>query len=181
MWCKYLPRHGTTSSGGFWVYLYSQSLYSFLLEWVFIRRYCTADMVKMRGRLCIIQYVFLYVSPYFCIKYQRHADWQNSLQHLLPLPFFLTLAPNIYDHWNFALASEPIRLPVIGVHMPSLVAYLIGNILTQYPFLNTVIFILYYVQTRAYTQYQYIWRIYYHKVFSLTVLSGICALALYLY
>jgi len=64
---------------------------------------------------------------------------KNSLQHLLPLPFFLTLAPNIYDHWNFALASEPLRLPVIGVHMPSLIVYLIGNVLTQYPFLNAAI------------------------------------------
>jgi len=65
------------------------------------------------------------------------------LQHLLPLPFFLTLAPNIYDHWNFALASEPLRLSVIGVYMPSLIVYLIGNVLTQYPFLNTTI--LYYI------------------------------------
>lgn len=58
-----------------------------------------------------------------------------SLQHFLPLPFFLTLAPNIYEHWKFALASEPLKLPLIGVHMPSLIAYLIGNVLTQYPFL----------------------------------------------
>ncbi|KAG5312662.1 S35B4 protein, partial [Acromyrmex insinuator] len=60
------------------------------------------------------------------------------LQHLLPLPFFLTLAPNIYDHWNFALASEPLRLPVIGVHMPSLIVYLIGNVLTQYMCISSV-------------------------------------------
>lgn len=53
---------------------------------------------------------------------------------MLPLPFFLTLAPNIYDHWKFALASESMKLPLLGLHMPSLVTYLIGNILTQYPF-----------------------------------------------
>lgn len=93
--------------------------------------------------------VSLYVFPYYCVKYQRHADWQNSLQHLLPLPFFLTLAPNIYDHWNFALASEPLRLPVIGIHLPSLIAYLIGNILTQYPFLNTDTYIILRTNMRA--------------------------------
>lgn len=63
-----------------------------------------------------------------------------SLQHLLPLPFFLTLAPNIFEHWNFALASEPLRLPVIGLYLPKLFVYLIGNVLTQYPFLITVVF-----------------------------------------
>lgn len=64
--------------------------------------------------------------------------YKISLQHFLPLPFFLTLAPNIYDHWKFALASEPMKLPLIGVHMPSLIVYLIGNVLTQYPLLITV-------------------------------------------
>lgn len=76
-------------------------------------------------------------------RYGKNAREALYYTHLLPLPFFLTLAPNIYDHWNFALASEPLRLPVIGVHMPSLIVYLIGNVLTQYPFLNAII--LYYI------------------------------------
>lgn len=73
------------------------------------------------------------------------------LQHFLPLPFFLTLAPNIYDHWKFALASEPLSLPLIGVHMPSLIIYLIGNVLTQYPFLIATM--LYYVQYHISDEY----------------------------
>lgn len=71
-------------------------------------------------------------------RYGKNAREAMFYTHLLPLPFFLTLTTNIYDHWNFALASEPLKVPVIGVHMPSLIAYLIGNILTQYMCISSV-------------------------------------------
>ncbi|GAB1861199.1 UDP-xylose and UDP-N-acetylglucosamine transporter-like [Camponotus japonicus] len=71
-------------------------------------------------------------------RYGKHAREALYYTHFLPLPFFLTLAPNIYDHWKFALASEPLKLPLIGVHMPSLIAYLIGNVLTQYICISSV-------------------------------------------
>lgn len=65
---------------------------------------------------------------------------QYLLQHLLPLPFFLTLAPNIWEHFKYALASESYTVPVINLQMPILVVYLIGNILTQYPFTSNLLF-----------------------------------------
>ncbi|XP_067204985.1 UDP-xylose and UDP-N-acetylglucosamine transporter isoform X1 [Linepithema humile] len=68
-------------------------------------------------------------------RYGKNAREALYYTHLLPLPFFLMLVPNIYDHWNFAWASEPLSLPLIGISIPSLIVYLIGNILTQYPFL----------------------------------------------
>ncbi|XP_020283977.1 UDP-xylose and UDP-N-acetylglucosamine transporter-like isoform X2 [Pseudomyrmex gracilis] len=71
-------------------------------------------------------------------RYGKNAREALYYTHLLPLPFFLTLAPNIYDHWKFALASESLKLPLLGLHMPSLVAYLIGNILTQYMCISSV-------------------------------------------
>ncbi|KAL6264557.1 hypothetical protein P5V15_004662 [Pogonomyrmex californicus] len=71
-------------------------------------------------------------------RYGKNAREALYYTHLLPLPFFLTLMPNIYVHWNFALASEPLRLPPIGVQMPSLLVYLIGNILTQYMCISSV-------------------------------------------
>lgn len=95
---------------------------------------------------------FLLLNIYIYIALIDNIIKKNSLQHLLPLPFFLTLTPNIYDHWNFALASEPLRLPVIDVYMPSLIVYLIGNILTQYPFLNIAVL---YERARACIQCQY--------------------------
>lgn len=57
-------------------------------------------------------------------------------QHLLPLPFFLTLTSNIWDHLIYALASDPIKISIINIQVPKLIVYLIGNILTQYPFIN---------------------------------------------
>ncbi|CAL1684518.1 unnamed protein product [Lasius platythorax] len=71
-------------------------------------------------------------------RYGKHAREALYYTHCLSLPFFLITAPSIYDHWNFALASEPLRLPLIGVHMPSLIVYLIGNILTQYICISSV-------------------------------------------
>lgn len=55
-------------------------------------------------------------------------------QHLLPLPFFLTLTSNIKDHLLLAMASDPLIIPVINLSVPKLIVYLIGNVLTQYPF-----------------------------------------------
>ncbi|KAM0728657.1 UDP-xylose and UDP-N-acetylglucosamine transporter [Formica fusca] len=71
-------------------------------------------------------------------RYGKNAREALYYTHFLPLPFFLTLAPNIYDHWKFALASEPLSLPLIDVHMPSLIIYLIGNVLTQYMCISSV-------------------------------------------
>ncbi|XP_072745054.1 UDP-xylose and UDP-N-acetylglucosamine transporter isoform X2 [Anoplolepis gracilipes] len=71
-------------------------------------------------------------------RYGKNAREALFYTHFLPLPFFLTLAPNIYDHWKFALASEPVTLPLIGVNMPALIVYLIGNVLTQYMCISSV-------------------------------------------
>ncbi|XP_012231420.1 UDP-xylose and UDP-N-acetylglucosamine transporter isoform X2 [Linepithema humile] len=71
-------------------------------------------------------------------RYGKNAREALYYTHLLPLPFFLMLVPNIYDHWNFAWASEPLSLPLIGISIPSLIVYLIGNILTQYMCISSV-------------------------------------------
>lgn len=71
-------------------------------------------------------------------RYGKHPKEALFYTHLLPLPFFLTLGPNIWQHWNVALASAPIALPIIGVEIPKLVAYLIGNVLTQYMCIGSV-------------------------------------------
>lgn len=61
-------------------------------------------------------------------------------QHLLPLPFFIILASNIWEHFVYALASEPLEIWPINLSVPKLILYLIGNILTQYPFTNFQLF-----------------------------------------
>ncbi|XP_014473417.1 PREDICTED: UDP-xylose and UDP-N-acetylglucosamine transporter [Dinoponera quadriceps] len=71
-------------------------------------------------------------------RYGKNAREALYYTHLLPLPFFMTLAPNIYEHWKFAYASELTELPLIGLHMPKLIVYLLGNILTQYMCISSV-------------------------------------------
>ncbi|XP_017793632.1 PREDICTED: UDP-xylose and UDP-N-acetylglucosamine transporter [Habropoda laboriosa] len=71
-------------------------------------------------------------------KYEKNAREALYYTHLLPLPFFLTMAPNIWDHFKYALVSDPINISVIDVYMPKLIFYLIGNILTQYMCISSV-------------------------------------------
>ncbi|KZC10044.1 PREDICTED: UDP-xylose and UDP-N-acetylglucosamine transporter-like [Dufourea novaeangliae] len=71
-------------------------------------------------------------------KYGKNAREALYYTHLLPMPFFLTLAPNIWDHFTYALASEPMYLSIINLHVPKLIVYLIGNILTQYLCISSV-------------------------------------------
>lgn len=69
-------------------------------------------------------------------KYGKNAREALYYTHLLPLPFFLTLAPNIWDHFTYALASKPIQ--IINLQIPKLIVYLIGNVLTQYVCISSV-------------------------------------------
>ncbi|XP_076750246.1 ER GDP-fucose transporter [Xylocopa sonorina] len=71
-------------------------------------------------------------------KYGKNAREALYYTHLLPMPFFLTLAPNIWDHFKYALASESIAIPIFNLQVPKLIAYLIGNILTQYMCISSV-------------------------------------------
>lgn len=59
-------------------------------------------------------------------------------QHLLPLPGFLLLYSNIWQHIQITNASEPMMLPLLGTTMPSQWVYLIGNVLTQYICISSV-------------------------------------------
>lgn len=71
-------------------------------------------------------------------QYGKNAREALYYTHLLPLPFFLTLGFNIWDHLKLALASEPMIVPVINIYIPKLIGYLIGNVLTQYMCISSV-------------------------------------------
>lgn len=71
-------------------------------------------------------------------KYGKNPREALYYTHLLPLPFFLTLAPNIWDHFMYALASDPIKISIINLQVPKLILYLIGNVLTQYVCISSV-------------------------------------------
>ncbi|XP_046388400.1 UDP-xylose and UDP-N-acetylglucosamine transporter [Ischnura elegans] len=71
-------------------------------------------------------------------RYGKHPREALYYTHLMPMPGFLLLYKNIWDHAMILSQSEPIATPVIGVLMPKLVLYLIGNVLTQYLCISSV-------------------------------------------
>jgi len=68
-------------------------------------------------------------------KHGKHPREALFYTHALPLPGFLILAPNILNHWNIVLSSPP--LPILPM-VPSMLLYLVGNIITQYLCISAV-------------------------------------------
>lgn len=65
-------------------------------------------------------------------EYGKHSKEALFYNHALPLPGFLLLAPDIYNHALMFSQSEPFQLPVLGIQMPILWFYLLMNVITQY-------------------------------------------------
>ena len=68
-------------------------------------------------------------------KHGKHPREALFYTHALPLPGFLLLAPDILNHWNIVLASP--SLPILPM-VPSMLLYLVGNIITQYLCISAV-------------------------------------------
>ena len=66
----------------------------------------------------------------------KHPKEALFYTHALPLPGFLLLAPDILHHWGIVMASPAIS--VLGLHLPSMLVYLVGNIATQYLCISAV-------------------------------------------
>ncbi|XP_075998576.1 UDP-xylose and UDP-N-acetylglucosamine transporter [Genypterus blacodes] len=62
-------------------------------------------------------------------KYPREALFYN---HFLPLPGFLLLSTDIYNHSVHFSQSTPVVVPVIGTAVPVMWIYLLVNVITQY-------------------------------------------------
>lgn len=71
-------------------------------------------------------------------RYGKYPDEALFYTHLLPLPFFLMLYNNIWEHTVIATHSEAYALPIIGLGLPLQWVYLIGNVLTQYLCISSV-------------------------------------------
>lgn len=71
-------------------------------------------------------------------RYGKYPDEALYYTHLLPLPGFLILYKNIWDHTLIATNSEPYTIPIAHIDVPIMWLYLIGNILTQYLCISSV-------------------------------------------
>ncbi|XP_016998984.2 UDP-xylose and UDP-N-acetylglucosamine transporter [Drosophila takahashii] len=87
----------------------------------------------------------LFVSSYMGVTqellYRRHGKCAREAlyyTHLLPLPAFLLMQDNIRTHWLLALAGESYHLPLLGVAVPLILVYLLGNVLAQHLCISSV-------------------------------------------
>jgi len=91
--------------------------------WLFVGIALLTFALFMSARMGIYQEVIY-------AKYGKHPKEALFYTHALPLPGFLLLAPDIWSHFNLALASPPFSL--MGLEVPSMIVYLALNVATQY-------------------------------------------------
>ncbi|XP_057626075.1 nucleotide sugar transporter SLC35B4 isoform X2 [Chionomys nivalis] len=65
-------------------------------------------------------------------QFGKHSKEALFYNHALPLPGFIFLASDIYDHVVLFNKSELYQVPVISVAMPIMWFYLLMNVVTQY-------------------------------------------------
>ncbi|XP_041650478.1 UDP-xylose and UDP-N-acetylglucosamine transporter [Cheilinus undulatus] len=65
-------------------------------------------------------------------QYGKHSKEALFYNHCLPLPGFLLLSTNIYNHAVYFSQSTPVVVPVVGLSAPILWVYLLINVITQY-------------------------------------------------
>ncbi|KAG4075441.1 hypothetical protein HA402_015094 [Bradysia odoriphaga] len=91
--------------------------------------------------LTVALFVSARMGIYQEVLYKEHGKHpQEALYytHLLPLPGFLLLYQNIWQHLLISSASEPMALPFIGFSLPSQWVWTIGNVITQYMCISSV-------------------------------------------
>ncbi|XP_069551280.1 UDP-xylose and UDP-N-acetylglucosamine transporter [Brachyistius frenatus] len=100
-----------------------QSLYAFM-HWLIGISMLTFALL-MSARMGIFQET-LYK------EYGKHSKEALFYNHCLPLPGFLLLSTDIYNHCLHFSQSTPVLVPVIGQTVPIMWIYLLINVITQY-------------------------------------------------
>ena len=66
-------------------------------------------------------------------KFGKHPKEAMFYVHALPLPAFLLMSSSITSQFKECLDSAPLlTIPLLRFSLPSLLAFLVGNVLTQY-------------------------------------------------
>uniref|UniRef100_A0A3Q2ZRP6 Solute carrier family 35 member B4 n=1 Tax=Kryptolebias marmoratus TaxID=37003 RepID=A0A3Q2ZRP6_KRYMA len=65
-------------------------------------------------------------------KYGKHSKEALFYNHFLPLPGFLLLSTDIYNHCVLFSQSTPVLIPAVGLSLPIMWIYLLINVITQY-------------------------------------------------
>lgn len=65
-------------------------------------------------------------------EYGKHSREALFYNHCLPLPVFLLLSTDIYNHIIYFSQSTPVNIPMLNISLPIMWLYMLGNIVTQY-------------------------------------------------
>uniref|UniRef100_A0A3Q2Y735 Solute carrier family 35 member B4 n=1 Tax=Hippocampus comes TaxID=109280 RepID=A0A3Q2Y735_HIPCM len=65
-------------------------------------------------------------------KYGKHSKEALFYNHFLPLPGFLLLSTDIYNHCVLFSQSTPVLVPLVQLNVPVMWLYLLVNVVTQY-------------------------------------------------
>ncbi|EDW86378.1 uncharacterized protein Dwil_GK15384 [Drosophila willistoni] len=87
--------------------------------------------------LLVTAYMGIYQEVIYS-KYGKHPNEALFFTHMLPLPGFCIMATNIYQHFNVAIASETVAVPLVGWQFPLMLFYLACNVITQYVCIRAV-------------------------------------------
>uniref|UniRef100_A0A1A9ZV34 UDP-xylose and UDP-N-acetylglucosamine transporter n=1 Tax=Glossina pallidipes TaxID=7398 RepID=A0A1A9ZV34_GLOPL len=71
-------------------------------------------------------------------KYGKRSREALYYTHLLPLPGFLLMGSNIWQHFVISVGSDPLKLLNINLYLPEQIVYLIFNMMTQYVCISSV-------------------------------------------
>ncbi|XP_026686294.1 UDP-xylose and UDP-N-acetylglucosamine transporter-like [Diaphorina citri] len=96
--------------------------------------------------LTVALFISARMGIYQEVLYKTHGKYPYEAlyyTHLLPLPAFAFLYKNLYEHWLIAVNSTPLPLPsyLSFISIPSIVFYLLGNVLTQYLCISSVYYL----------------------------------------
>jgi UDP-xylose/UDP-N-acetylglucosamine transporter B4 len=99
-------------------------------------------------KLIYFNYIFLVslflaarMGLYQEVLYKRcgkHPDEALFYTHVIPMPGFLLLAPNILEHFNLLLNSPTFRVPIFNYHVPIQLCALAGTTLCHFMCIKSV-------------------------------------------
>ncbi|XP_034252048.1 UDP-xylose and UDP-N-acetylglucosamine transporter [Thrips palmi] len=97
----------------------------------------TLGIILLTVALFISARMGIYQEVLFA-RYGKHSQEALLYTHLLPLPLFLLLGGNLWEHMSMAIDSDPYEITGLGFTIPIMVLYLIGNVVSQYLCISSV-------------------------------------------
>jgi len=98
---------------------------------------CFVGIALLTFALFMSAYMGIYQEQTYR-DYGKHPMEALFYNHALPLPLFLFLSSDIYKHGELFNTSQPVGFPVVGLVVPIMWLYLLGNVLTQYMCIKSV-------------------------------------------